>query len=89
MGFAWTPKATVQAAVGSMILDSAVALKLDEYIGYGVKCLTASILSILITAPMGAILINSLGTKWLTKQPDEKDSQYSGMHADGIYAPTL
>ena len=66
MGFAWTPKATVQAAVGSMVLDRARKDHLDEYVPYGVKCLTVSILSILITAPMGAILLSSLGKKWLT-----------------------
>ena len=67
MGFGWTPKATVQAAVGSMVLDRAVALNLEEYIPYGVKCLTASVLSIIITAPMGAILLSTLGPKWLKK----------------------
>ena len=67
MGFAWTPKATVQAAVGSMVLDRAREENLVEYIPYGIKSLTASVLSIIITAPMGAILINSLGRKWLTK----------------------
>ena len=57
-----------------MILDKAVALNLDEYIVYAIKCLTASVLSIIITAPIGGILINSLGTKWLSKDLDEKDS---------------
>ena len=61
MGFAWTPKATVQAAVGSMVLDRAKDENLAEYIPYGVRCLTASVISIIITAPMGAILISSLG----------------------------
>ena len=51
-----------------MVLDRAVALQLPEYIEYGVKCLTASVLSILLTAPMGAILMSTLGPRWLDKK---------------------
>ena len=50
-----------------MILDTAIDKDLPDYIEYGIKCLTASVLSIIITAPVGSILINSLGTKWLHK----------------------
>jgi len=50
-----------------MVLDRAKAEGLTEYLPYGVRSLTASILSILITAPMGALLMASLGPKWLIK----------------------
>jgi hypothetical protein len=50
-----------------MVLDRAKKENLLEYIPYGIKSLTASVLSIIITAPMGAILLSSLGPKWLTK----------------------
>ena len=45
---------------------------MEEYVPYGVKCLTVSILSILITAPTGAILLSSLGKKWLERDMDAK-----------------
>jgi len=37
--------------------------------------LTTAVFSICITAPLGAIMINTLGTKWLSyeKDDDEKD----------------
>lgn len=50
-----------------MVLDRARSEGLLDYVPYGIKCLTASVLSIIITAPMGAILLSSLGPKWLTK----------------------
>ena len=84
MGFAWTPKATVQAAVGSMVLDRAKAEGLTEYLPYGVKSLTASILSILITAPMGALLMATLGPRWLTKA----DTPVSSIRGS-MYAPSM
>lgn len=57
--FAYIPKATVQAAIGAVP------------IAYGVKSgeviLAISVLSILITAPIGSILINNFSGKLLTK----------------------
>ena len=64
---AWTPKATVQAVLGGLILDWAKSEVPDEspekesFITYGNKILTTSVLAIIITAPLGAILTENLG----------------------------
>ena len=54
---AYTPKATVQAAIGAIPLSM------------GLECgnivLTVAVLSILITAPFGAICVDNLYKKWL------------------------
>ncbi|MGL5437989.1 MAG: cation:proton antiporter [Lachnospiraceae bacterium] len=55
--FAYTPKATVQAAIGS------VPLSLGLSCGHIV--LTAAVLAILITAPLGALAIDSVYKKFL------------------------
>ena len=56
---AYTPKATVQAAIGSVPL----ALGLP----YGEIVLTVAVLSILITAPLGALLIDATQARLLTR----------------------
>lgn len=55
---AYTPKATVQAAIGGVPL----ALGLPQ----GEVILAVAVLSILITAPLGAIAIHHFGEKWLS-----------------------
>jgi len=55
----YTPKATVQAAIGTIPL----AMGLD----CGSIVLTVAVISILITAPLGAICIDNLYRKMLTK----------------------
>jgi len=37
----------------------------DDYLEWGQAMLTTAVFSICITAPLGAIFINTLGTKWL------------------------
>ena len=54
---AFTPKATVQAAIGAIPLAMGVPM--------GAAILSIAVLSIIITAPMGALLIRSLGPKLL------------------------
>lgn len=61
---AWTPKATVQAAFGPVALDQAVSA---ADIHNGRLILTAAVLSILITAPLGAIAIDFFKDILLTK----------------------
>lgn len=56
---AYTPKATVQAAIGSIPLTMGLAC--------GNLVLTLAVLSILITAPFGAICIDRLYTKLLKR----------------------
>lgn len=58
-GFAYTPKATVQAAIGGLPL--AMGLPGGEII------LTVAVVSIILTAPIGAFLIDATHKKLLTK----------------------
>jgi NhaP-type Na+/H+ or K+/H+ antiporter len=73
---AWLPKATVQAALGSLVLDAARELELDddgkaeEAVQVGELILTLAVLAILVTAPIGAMGIFVAGPRWLErKQP--------------------
>ncbi len=59
----YIPKATVQAAIGAVPLESGVR--------GGEVILAVAVLSILITAPLGAIGILITGEKWLTKDNGE------------------
>ena len=56
----YLPKATVQASIG--------AIALSEGLACGTLVLTAAVVSILITAPLGAILMDSLKNKLLMKE---------------------
>lgn len=58
--FAYTPKATVQAAIGGVPLAMGLAC--------GNKVLTVAVLSILITAPVGAFLIDKSYKRLCEKQ---------------------
>lgn len=66
------PKATVQAAIGGIVLDTARSIPgISEkdravYVEYGNILLSTAVLAIVFTAPIGAILINTLGIKWLS-----------------------
>lgn len=71
MAFAWIPKATVQAALGGMTLAEAQKRGLPEYEEWGQAMLTTAVFAIIITAPLGAIMINTLGTKWLEYDGDD------------------
>lgn len=57
---AYIPKATVQAAIGGIPLAMGLAC--------GQIVLTGAVLSILITAPLGAFAIDKTYKKWLVKQ---------------------
>ncbi|WP_167958293.1 cation:proton antiporter [Anaerosporobacter faecicola] len=60
---AYTPKATVQAAIGAVPLSMGLAC--------GNKVLTVAVLAILITAPFGAIMIDSFYKKLCEKEEVE------------------
>ncbi len=55
---AYTPKATVQAAIGAVPLAAGVVS--------GDLILAMAVLAIMVTAPLGAIGIKTTGEKWLT-----------------------
>jgi len=88
MAFAWLPKATVQAALGPIFLDNSLKNGLGkEYIETGEQILTLAVLSILITAPLGAVSILALGPKLLSDKPledggGEKDKEQGGPEVD-------
>ena len=44
-----------------------------EYVEYGNAMLTTAVFAIVITAPLGAIMINTLGTKWLEYDGDDPE----------------
>ena len=81
MAFAWLPKATVQAALGPIFLDNVLRIKesefdqfgdREEWIGMGNDILTLAVLSILITAPLGAVSILALGPRLLDRDENFK-----------------
>ncbi|GBN72317.1 Sodium/hydrogen exchanger 9B2 [Araneus ventricosus] len=75
----WISKATLQAAIGSQALDFARQHKLDkELLQHGTTVLNVSVLSIVMTAPLGAILISLLGPVLLTQDviPSDSDDNY-------------
>ena len=63
--FAYSPKATVQAAIGGIPLAMGLS--------YGNTVLTVAVLAIIITAPLGAISIDLSYKKLLEK---EKNNEY-------------
>ncbi|KAI7810680.1 putative mitochondrial sodium/hydrogen exchanger 9B2 [Triplophysa rosa] len=67
IALAWMPKATVQAAIGSTALDMARSKNDLELQKYGMDVLTVAVLSILITAPIGSLIIGLLGPRVLQK----------------------
>ncbi|XP_015610282.1 sodium/hydrogen exchanger 9B2 [Cephus cinctus] len=66
VSLSWMAKATVQAALGPVALDI-VASTNSEQVRYAEMVLMLSVLSILLTAPAGAIIITLSGPKLLTK----------------------
>lgn len=65
VSLSWMAKATVQAALGPIALKHLSAD--DPDVPYAQIVLMVCILSIVVTAPTGAILISITGTKLLTK----------------------
>ena len=58
--FSYLPKATVQAAIGGVPLAMGMAC--------GQKVLSAAVIAILVTATLGAALIEAFGKRWLLKE---------------------
>lgn len=66
IALSWMAKATVQAALGPGTLDE-VDRDDQRQVEYAETVLTMCVLSILLTAPAGAIIISLSGPKLLTK----------------------
>lgn len=85
---AWLPKATVQAAIGGMALDTARKMDAsEEVIERAEKVLAISVLSILITAPLGAAAIGLSGPKLLSDEV--KDEQPENNQLETIQGDEL
>lgn len=72
IALAWMPKATVQAAIGSTALDTARGKRDEELQRFGMDVLSVAVLSILITAPLGALLIGLCGPR-LLRRPENPE----------------
>ncbi|KAF1487615.1 Sodium/hydrogen exchanger 9B2, partial [Pygoscelis antarcticus] len=76
VSLAWIPKATVQAAIGSLALDTARSHQDEQLEKYGMDVLTVAFLAILITAPIGALVIGLAGPRLLQKaQTNSKEDE--------------
>ncbi|KAL9970384.1 hypothetical protein ACROYT_G022749 [Oculina patagonica] len=73
ISIAWLPKATVQAAIGSVSLDMARQKGFTGQIEeeFGIQILTIAVLGILITSPIGAIGIVLAGPRMLQRSPPQ------------------
>ncbi|XP_068613035.1 sodium/hydrogen exchanger 9B2-like [Brachionichthys hirsutus] len=67
IALAWLPKATVQAAIGSTALDMARTKNEKLLQKHGMDVLTVAVLAILLTAPVGALIIGLAGPLLLQK----------------------
>lgn len=57
----------MQAAIGGLALDMALAGDNPEFVRLGTTVLTTAVLSIIITAPIGALAIALSGPRFLNK----------------------
>ncbi|XP_035904171.1 sodium/hydrogen exchanger 9B2 isoform X1 [Anopheles stephensi] len=71
------PKATVQAALGPAALDLARSLNATEEYARAQTVLIVTVLAIIFTAPLGALLMIKLAPRWLKRSTDERTDQYS------------
>ncbi|KAJ7327082.1 hypothetical protein JRQ81_016841 [Phrynocephalus forsythii] len=78
ISLAWIPKATVQAAIGSVALDAARAQQDETLEKYGMDVLTVAFLAILITAPIGALIIGLAGPRLLHQAASAKNQEEHG-----------
>jgi NhaP-type Na+/H+ or K+/H+ antiporter len=71
VAIAYTPKATVQAAIGGGLLDLGNSLGNPAIIAAGTTVLSVSVVSILLTAPLGAAAIDLAGPRLVSVSPEE------------------
>ncbi|CAE1272954.1 SLC9B1_2 [Acanthosepion pharaonis] len=81
VGLAWLPKATVQAAIGSVALSTARDKKKPVFERYGLTILEVAVLVILITAPIGAALVMLTGPRLLNRT-DPSSPTHEKIHQD-------
>ncbi len=78
---AYSPKATVQAAIGSAPLLAMRSAGMDS--GPGELILAIAVLSIFLTAPTGAWAINALGRRVLEIAPESEHDAYDAATESG------
>ncbi|XP_075854720.1 sodium/hydrogen exchanger 9B1-like isoform X2 [Microcebus murinus] len=71
IALSWMPKATVQAVLGPLALETA-RVSAPHLESYARNVMTIAFLAILITAPNGALLIGLLGPKILARHYDPR-----------------
>ena len=78
IALSWFPKATVQAAIGAVVLDTAKQQDTvsEDEVRYGEQILTIAVLSIMLTAPIGAAAI-AFGGPRLLEQEEEREYQHA------------
>ncbi|XP_063116638.1 sodium/hydrogen exchanger 9B1 isoform X2 [Cavia porcellus] len=69
IALSWMPKATVQAVLGPLALETA-RLTAPHLESYAKDVMTVAFLAILVTAPNGALFIGILGPRFLTRHWD-------------------
>uniref|UniRef100_F6V2D6 Cation/H+ exchanger transmembrane domain-containing protein n=1 Tax=Monodelphis domestica TaxID=13616 RepID=F6V2D6_MONDO len=74
VALSWIPKATVQAVLGPLALETTRSLNTPHLEAYAKTVMTMAFLGILITAPNGALLIGLLGPSILSKEEIVNDS---------------
>lgn len=62
--------------MGGITLAQAQARNLPEYVEMGTAMLTMAVFAICITAPLGAIFINTLGPMWLEDNSPESEKVF-------------
>ena len=89
VALAWLPKATVQAALGPVALDSLYNSDLEESSelfqtrkNLGLQVLTIAVLVILITAPIGSVAITLTGPRLLNKKDNTEDNTNKDVEAE-------
>lgn len=65
------PKATVQATIGPIALDLARARGDATEISLAKSVLVCSVIAIVLTAPLGAVLMERMAPRWLKKADDQ------------------
>ena len=67
MSLAWLPKTTAQAALGSILLDVSHKYEAEQFYEMGEQILSLSVISTLLTAPLGSLAITTMGPHLLNK----------------------
>lgn len=68
------PKATVQATIGPIALDMARRRGNEDEIAFAKCVLVSSVIAIVLTAPLGALLMEKLAPRWLKKEEEGEEN---------------